>query len=497
MPTPYANTALQLRNTELPVIREAVVMATAKHLNIAPRALTFGPRAQLLKAGDHRLTLRGDQLNRTAGFFELEDEWIAPGGKRKAVWRVAQSPVPDSPVEVQFVGTVSGDPAAERRANWAFVRELFAQWQERYPFRDLLDQPMPINEKLKSRNQIERLVERAMDPERRHALVLISPTFNDNTYPVSHHRLNAWLAGHVTVVRVEQEATRQLSDALGGQDYGCFNGSLRVLQPDYQARKRTVYNPLFLHKDLLAFTQDGTLEDRLFWAIQVKGQQAMRFRRPQAAYNRVNELLRQQYTLLDQSENGPDLTKLELRVSLKDAQAVNDALRARIDELENTVATLRTDQQPERLPLDERLRRRFADNPHVALWKTALDAAAVVGPDQYVAQSVDRAFSALDAYAAALSANEQFILGSDIYHFFKNRGIAYHYTDSPSTMGVYGDKRRFTQAGVTREVTAHFTLNSNTDRCVQIYFESDPEARVLRIVYVGKHLPTAEGQHNN
>ena len=496
MPTPYANTAIQLRKTDLTQVREAVVMATAKHLNIGAHGLTFEPTARLLRAGEHRLSLRGDLLNRTAGFFELEDEWSGPGGKRKAIWRVAQSPVPDSPVEVHFEGIVNGNPAAARRADWAHVRDLFAQWQLRYGFRDLSDQPMPINDKVKNRNQIERLVDRALDPERRHALVLISPD-RQGRFPVSHHQLNNWLAGYVTVVRIEHEATRPLSELLGGQSYGCYGGGLRILQRKYRERSRNAFNPLYLADDLRRLHAEGALEDRLFRDIQLAGQQAMRFRKPQATYERVSELLRQQYALLDQNEAGPDLTKLELRVSLKDAQSLNEALRARIDELENTVATLRTDQQPERLALDERLRRRFADNDRIEVWKTAYDAAADISPDHYVAQTVDRAFQALEAYAEALAANEQFILGSDIYHFFKNRGVYYHYTDSPSTMGIYGDKRRFTQDGVTREVTSHFTLNSNTDRCVQLYFERDPEARVLRIVYAGRHLPTAEGQHNN
>ena len=494
MPTPYANTALHLGKTDLPTIRESIKLATARRHNIAPYALTFEPQARLLRAGAHQLTLRGDTLTHTTGYFELEDEWTGPGGKRKAVWRVAQSPNSDH-VEVQFTGTVSGHPGDERRANWGWVRDLFAEWQGRYSFRDPQDRAMPIVDKISSRADVERLAAHAMKLERRHALVLISPTFERRQYPVSHHQLNAWLAGYVTVVRVEDAYTRDLSEALGGREFGCFDGGLRILQRDYRDRKqRWVFNPLYMRNQLIDMQRQGTLEDHLFQAIQVKGQQARRFVKPQPTFERVRELLRHQYTILDRQEHGPDLNKLSLRIALNDAQTVNDQLRERIDALEEAAAAR---DSPERIGLAERLARRFAEHPHVRLWKTALDAATPVDADHHVARSVDRALDAIEAYAAALAERDDFHLGNDPYHFFKNRGVAYHYTDSPSTMGKYGEHRTFTQGDETRTVVSHFTLNTNTDRCVQLYFDTDPERRVLNLVYAGKHLPTAEGTYNN
>ena len=493
----YANTAFLLRKTELPEIRRAVQLNVAQRLGIDLDSLDFTPDSILLRLPDERrLTLRGDKLSRASGYFSLEEHWVTDGVARTLLWRVAQSPEFDSAVEVHLTGTVNADPSYEQRQHWHFVRDLLVDWQKRFLIRDLRNEPMPAKEKVKSTHQVERLVARAMDPERRHALVLISPTNHDNYYPVDHHTLAEWLAGYATVVRVERGATHHLTNALGGEDYSCFNGSLRILQPDYQERHRAVYNPLLRSQRLRDLVREGTLEDRLFQAIQVRGQQALRFVRPLPTYQRVNELLREQYDVLDQSD-GPVLTELELRLALKDAQTVNAELRERLDALESRLADYESDAAPDRLRLDERITRYLAGNRHIRVWKTALSAAAAIDADHYVAQTVDKTLEALEAYAGALANEPTFHLGSDIYQFFKNRGVKFHYTDSPTTMGKYGAHRQFTEDDQTRTVKSHFTLNTNTTRCVQLYFDTDPERRVLNLVYAGKHLPTAEGTYNN
>lgn len=467
------------------------------------RELGFTPVAQASTVeGDLTLRSEGGMLpGNLGGYAELEIASASSTVGARQTIRLSQGKS-DAFVAVQldYLLPVSPAPAVVTAAD--ALGSVISRWAGRYKFTSrrgaLLNHVVHVD----TAQRCAELSDHIISDEREVCIVVVTEQFKNVAPACDLDALTAKLAGFAIVCMLSQEYTRRLGENLGGRLYAVFDGAVRVFRPQYRSEQATdAYeaNPLILGEDVRAMSQRGAFAQYVFDRVQE--QQADRYLAPRADFKHLRRLLTNKEFQGD-AEASAKLSALELGLAYADAQQVIHELRERINHLEADVRDARAARTPttdliQAPDLDELLVDAFANIPEVEIWSTAIASASACGGQMYVGSTVTKAFEAITEYARTLAAKPDFQLGQQPYYWFRNRGLSYKATESQSTLAIHGQSRQWTECGVTREVQSHVTLNPNTDRCVQLYFEADEKARKVNVVYLGPHLPTATQTHNN
>ena len=491
MPAEYSTTAFRLVNATFHGVRDDIVNMTTEMVG-PDFALDLQQRSAHVHAGRFRINAE-HALIPGGGRFELDTrELDGQDVERRTVWRIAQTQV-DEPVEVQAVGQVDIDWDDETPHSWQYQHNLLQRWRERFKMVGGGDHQFTEPQHVGSRGALDTLEALLYDKARTHAVVVITEDWADaGHYLVDPQTVADWLSGFAYVRTITQEFTRALSGKLGGKEFAVYNGAVRIYRPSfYRGGDASSHNPLFLRDQVQHEVECYTFHDTLFEAVQRK--QRNRFTRPGPVFKQAQRI-------------GRDLERVEAMggqfdlatavAAYSEAQHLLTKQQERIDRLERQVLSLEK-KDVERSSLYDTLRELLNKADGVEVWTTALDAAAAVPLDSFSDSTVRRALAAVREYAERLAESDDYRLGYAPHLFFDMRTLNYKHAESTTTMGMYGEQRRFTRDGQTREVQSHLTLNSNSDRCVHLYFEADPAQRTVHVVYCGKHLPTATGTHNN
>lgn len=461
-------------------------------------ALAFGPEPREVDIGRHTITTTGGMTRGNAGgYFEVDDRYVDDENvRRRCVWRIAQRPS-SAKVRVQVIGEADRQRQLDEGRHWTRHFGLVADWADAHGIESKLGARLDRLGIVADERALSECFQLIRAPRRRHGVIVVTRDYYTKEPNVDPNELAAWLTGFAYVRFVDEDYTRDLTEMLGGRAFQCFGGAARIYAPGYDdpGASPSYRNPFFDRDELLAAAADGTLRERFFEAALA---------RQRENFTQVGDTFREQRRLLARErdadappERSPEATEL----ALADAESVNADLHAEVARLRRRVDALEADRDAgagqRARDLVDVLREYLGDHDHVELWSTALRAAAERASTQFRPDDVEAAFRAIADYAEKLAVSDDFRLGYSPFRFFHLRKLHYKPNESATTMGQYGDRRRFTHEGQTRTVESHLTLASNTDYCIHVYFEADPEARVVRVVYVGRHLPTPTGGHNN
>ncbi len=467
------------------------------HFGLGADVATLGPGLAVRTEG-------GMLPGNLGGYAELEIAPVAkPGGKptgpatRQTV-RLSQGKS-DSFVSVHldYLQAEAPDEAAATAA--AALGSVIERWAGRYKFKSSRGALLNHVIRTDSAQRCAELSDYIIDDRREYCIVVVTEQFRTGAPACNPGALSAELAGFATVCALSQDYTRRLGENLGGRDYAVFDGAVRVYAPDYRAGDSYQTNPLLLGADVARMADDGTLPAHLFDCVQAH--LSSRSFAPPEDFKRIRRLLTTaEYR--GEAKGAEALNLLEAELAYADALGIIAELRERVRFLEGELSRStdgpHADAEPSAaVPLDEVLLEALIDIPEVRVWSSAIESASKVGAQGYVESTVRKALAGITELARTLSATEDFQLGQQPYYWFRNRNLTYKASESQTTMALHGQTRHWTEGATTREVQSHLTLNPNTDRCVQVYFDADPGARCVHVVYLGAHLPTASQTHNN
>ena len=438
------------------------------------------------------------------GYAELSIAWMTADKEHALRVRLAQR-TQDSSIEmdIEAIRVEDETPAA-------ILRELMVRWGKRYKIVGDSGLMLCRPSRVKSPQDLLELVDLLTDPVRSHPVAVVTEGFEDERYSVDPEVLGEALTGLAHVVACPQAHTRALRDSLGGQAFAVFNGALRVYHPGFQVDyTASVYtsDPLVKLEDVERRLAAGTL---LPYVRHLALEQLPRTEAgPSERFREVRKAI-STAKWVDDEVVARDFDLRQATLAYRDATEEVQRLQSKIERQERELATLRRElsvaqgeevpagsSEPQRRPLDEVLVEALEGIEGVTVWDTARAAAAAVSPERYVLTTVTRALEAIAQYATKLRESDDFHLGENPYYFFQTRGLDFKASESPTTMGLHGAARSHQGPHGPRTVETHVTLNPGGPRCVQVYFEADPDHRCVDVVYCGAHLPTATMTHNN
>lgn len=500
---------VRIRRRAFAAIRQDIVSAIRRLEPDLPD-LTFANGAAAVQRGTLTVETEG-RHDLTHGYARvcLEQRIGARHATRELLLGLADREGEPGGVEVLMRGEgllapPPGADAASQRGRGPFVwaRKLLARWQKRATLHDDTGRPIEPVATIHSDEDFFRWASFVHDETRDRCILAVTEPFAPaGPLPVETPLLARRLAGLAHVLFIPQRYTRTWRAQLG-EDLAVFKGAQRLYAPPtyrrLAGREATAFDvhPLVHYKQACRLYADGELFGQLIPAILSR--QAAALPSEPTTYARAYDHFRARD--LDAASGAQDLDLETTQVLYADLLEIVDALRETNDDLAARLAALAPAEAAERTAepgLVDLLIDAFGDEDETLLWDTAADAADKVPRGGFNRRTVDRAFAAVAEYAERLAGSPTFTLDQPPYYFFRNLGVAYAASESMTTMGLYGGARTFRRGGEERIVESHLTLNPNTDRCLHLYLDADREARVVHVVYCGRHLPHGKGTHNN
>lgn len=347
--------------------------------------------------------------------------------------------------------------------------------------------------------EVPHLREVVFDPTRRIPVVVLSYHLKFNELLVNADNLAPDLGGVARVFVLKNERTTHAwSQAVGGNDWGVFNGAARIYWPRFHEKSSLHHHPLFLME--YAIPGDDEIP-----ANQIK--------RPilhaAIAEGRDTPLLAEARRILQQEmrENLKALNPDELRRRIVELQEENDRFRSEADAARKNAVDAYVDvargttkaQDVKRtlvaaktctdiLQLSSKVHDRLAFLP--SSWKGAQDVKSKHLDELWITLyllnelglDVERRGGDFGTNWGPYFTESAQRLGVRLPRFTPN--------DSKATTERFGDKRTFPVDGMQLLFRKHFTLgDADPEGCLQVYWELVNGQ--VTVGYVGFHLPYA------
>ena len=362
------------------------------------------------------------------------------------------------------------------------------------------------------------------DPARRIPIVVVVNNIHGGVF-MGPSELQSRLIGLANVYtydnRTAKSITQQTSEYLG-----CWDGTIRVFRPGFTLQDRSNQNLFWTWArmnyivrsqgwdQLLIEISDECQRhslpqagQRLYDAVSLQVKQAQSRRlldiirktaQDEQDESALEELLNETATTIEglQDQNS------ELRQRFTALEGENDQLRSQVEQLGIALAYQGAD-DPEPTDEFEELPPefntvfdvvRYAEEHLSGIRFFSIAKEFAKGSQFRRSSDVHDVFQALNECAAERS---QGSLRRDVQEWLSDRGIAYSPHESQSTMGKYGDKRKFRDeiAKVQIEMQEHVKLGggSGEHNLLRIHTKWEPEECRWLIGCIGRHLPTASG----
>ena len=342
------------------------------------------------------------------------------------------------------------------------------------------------------------------NPHRRMPVIAVTKNWHRNIF-VNPDRLQSRLLGLASVYYYEDETAQVVNERLGDA-LSCFGGSVRIYRPGCSIDDIPLQNRFWKGMDIWRMGWEKLLQDvrdecLLRSAIQANSS-TYREVRDIIHQNRLDDL-RASENLLD-SFGEMEANYADLNTKFRELEDENRRLKRANKELElarrfvhtdvSSLELVNDDVLPDFTSVEDAVRHAQRTLGGLMFLESALNSA--MSSQFRRPNDVYRIFEALDKCASELEKNGG-ELGMSIKQWLKdNHGIDYVPDESPTTMGNYGQQRRFTHEGCTVEMQSHIRLGgggNDHQRQMRIHLIWSNSRKRWLIGHVGKHLDTWTG----
>ena len=352
-----------------------------------------------------------------------------------------------------------------------------------------------------------------LDAERNLPLILVSED-SEGSSVLNADRLQIQLLGIAMVATCDDDTGWILNKEL--RPLLCYNGTVRVYAPGFLTNDSSLRHPYWLMDNSRAL---GEL--RLTQVLRDECMNRSPHRTGRIAYkifSEVRQLIRRE--ILDdlrsrarQSEEESEEKKAELDAfvaeferddkrikeledQLAESEKGKEDLRRQVEQL--TIALTNRDGSPEfETPSDDVLLElgsvaRVIERGRTHLCRVRFLSSVTKDAENIHFQRPKEIYRVLKAINECGEKRSQGSLGISVDAWLKERGISYVPRESETTMGMYGNMRKFVDdyTGKAVVMEPHIKLNGNSFR---IHLDWDDDHSEWLIGYMGPHLPTASG----
>ena len=352
-----------------------------------------------------------------------------------------------------------------------------------------------------------------LDAERNLPLILVSED-SEGSRVLDVDRLQEYLLGIAMVATCDDKAGWILNKEL--RPLLCYNGTVRVYAPGFLTNDSSLRHPYWLMDNARALGElrlsqvlrdecmnrsphrTGRIDYKMFSNVrQLIRREIFEDLRRQARQSK--EESEEKKAELDAFMDGfaRDEKRInELEAQLAESDREKEHLRRQVQELNFALANSNgslefeaglDDGVPELGSVAQVIERGRAHLSRVRFLTNVIE-----GAEHIRFQRPRELYRVLEAINECAKERSTGSLGTSVEAWLRERGVSYVPRESETTIGMYGEKRKFLddRSGKTVLMESHIKVNGNSFR---IHLDWDHDNSEWLIGYMGAHLPTASG----